>query len=406
MSTDDTTCRVSVRNPMRTIYTGIDIGTYHVKVVIAAPPERPDLPLQILGTGTASSKGMRQGYIISSQEVTRSVAEAVARASQAAGVQVRRARIGIGGVGLDEVHSTGDVTLTTSGGIVEERDIERALRESEKKASSKLLNRTIIHTLPLAFRVDGTPVFGRVQGWHGTKLSVDTLIITALSQHHDDLIDAVEAAGIEVHSHEVMASPLAASLVTLTKAQKTAGVVLANIGAETLSIAVFENDMPISVKVLPNGSAEVTNQLALSFKIPLTEAEQLKRGAVTGSTISKTKVDSVINSKLKNIFTLVNSHLKEIGKQKMLPAGIVITGGGSGLTSAAEIARATMQLPSQIGNPSFATRAASVDATWAVAYGLCRWGYAVDNAEDDNTMGGVVKGGLDRVRNWFKMLLP
>ena len=391
---------------MRTIYTGIDIGTYHVKVVIAAPPERPDLPLQILGTGTATSKGMRQGYIISAPEVTRSIREAVTRASQAAGVQVRRARVGIGGVGLDEIRSTGDVTLTTSGGIVEERDIERALRESEKKASSKLLNRSIIHTLPLAFRVDGTPVFGRVQGWHGTKLSVDTLIVTGLSQHYDDLIEAVESAGIEVERDGVMASPLAASLVTLTKAQKTAGVVLANIGAETLSIAVFENDMPISVKVLPSGSAEVTNQIALSFKIPLSEAEQLKRGAVTGSTISISKVEAAINSKLKNSSNLVNAHLKEIGHQKMLPAGIVITGGGSGLTSATEIARATMQLPSQIGMPLFATRAASVDATWAVAYGLCRWGYAVDNSVDDHTMGGVVKGGFDRVRNWFRMLLP
>ena len=120
---------------MRKFYTGIDIGTYHVKAVISAPAERPDLPMQILGTGTSSSRGMRHGYIIDRAEAAKSIREALMRASAAAKIQVKTARIAVGGVGLDEVRSTGDVTLTQSGGIVQDRDIERAMRESEKRAS-------------------------------------------------------------------------------------------------------------------------------------------------------------------------------------------------------------------------------------------------------------------------------
>lgn len=388
---------------MKHIYTGIDIGTYHVKVVIAAPQDRDDLPMQILGTASAASKGMRQGYILNGKEISRSIQEAVLRASQAAGVQIKAARIGIGGMGLDEFRSTGEVSLTQSAGIVEERDIERGLRDAEKRAASKLANRHIIHTIPLAFRVDGTPVYGRAVGWHGTKLSVDALIITALAQHYDDLIEAVEESGVEVEG--VMASPLAASLVTLTKAQKTAGVVLANIGAETISIAVFENDTPISVKVLPAGSAEITNQIALNFKVPLVEAEQMKRGAVTGSDIPLKKLEDVVTKRLRDMFNLINAHLKDIGKQRLLPAGIIITGGGSSLMSAAEVARATLQLPAQIGNLAFTTRAGAVDATWAVAYGLCRWGFAEDSA-DAPALGGVLRSGWDRFVRNLKNLLP
>ena len=127
---------------MKKLYTGIDIGTYHVKVVIAAPPESSDIPMQILGTGIATSKGMRHGYIIDKAEAARSIKEALARASSAARVQVQSARIALGGIGLEEMRSTGDVPLTTSGGIVTEKEIERALRESEKRMSSKLANRT------------------------------------------------------------------------------------------------------------------------------------------------------------------------------------------------------------------------------------------------------------------------
>ena len=389
---------------MKKIYAGIDIGTYHVKVVIAVPAENPELPMHIIGTGTASSRGMRHGYIVDSREATRSIREALARASAAAKVRVRSARVALGGVGLDEFRSTGDVTLTASGGYVSDREIDRALRESEKRAQTKLVNRTIVHTIPLEYRVDGAKVFGKPRGMQGTKLSVDTLLITMFAQHHDDLVEAVEAAGVEVG--DVMASPLAASLVTLTKAQKTAGVVLANIGAETLSIIVFDEDNPVSLKVFPTGSSDITEALALSFQIPLQEAESLKRGGVTGSDIPGSKVNALIASRLKDMYALVNAHLKSIGRQRLLPAGIVITGGGSGLTSASEIARAILRLPSQVGQIGHLPRSAAVDATWAVAYGLCRWAYAEDMGRSENSFGDVLSGSWESLKQGVRSLLP
>ncbi len=388
----------------RPVYAGIDIGTYHVKVVIAAPTENSELPLNIIGTGTSTSRGLRHGYIIDKKEATRSIREALGRALGAARVKVRSARVALGGIGLDEIRSTGEVALTVSGGIVTEREIERALRESEKKASAKLTNRTVIHAIPLEYRVDGTKVFGKPHGLQGTRLTVDTLLITMLSQHQDDLIEAVEAAGVEVEG--VMASPLAASLVTLTRAQKTAGVVLANIGSETLSIVVFEDDTPISLKVFPTGSSEITESIALSFKIPLPEAESLKRGGVTGSDIPEKKMSFIVGAQLKEMYTLVNAHLKTINRHRLLPAGIVITGGGSGLTSAAEIARAVLQLPSQVSQIGHLPRSSGVDATWAVAYGLCRWAYAEDTSGQTHTFGGVISGGWESLKQGLRSLLP
>ena len=388
----------------RPVYAGIDIGTYHVKVVIAAPTENSELPLSIIGTGTSTSRGMRHGYIIDKKEATKSIREALGRALGAARVKVKSARVALGGIGLDEIRSTGEVSLTASGGIVTEREIERALRESEKKASTKLTNRTVIHAIQLEYRVDGTKVFGKPHGLQGTRLTVDTLLITMLSQHQDDLVEAVEAAGVEVDG--VMASPLAASLVTLTRAQKTAGVVLANIGSETLSIVIFEDDTPISLKVFPTGSSEITESIALSFKIPLHEAESLKRGGVTGSDIPEKKTSVIVGAQLKEMYTLVNAHLKTINRHRLLPAGIVITGGGSGLTSAAEIARAVLQLPSQVSQIVHLPRSSGVDATWAVAYGLCRWAYAEDTSGQSHTFGQVISGGWESLKQGLRSLLP
>jgi cell division protein FtsA len=386
------------------IFTGIDIGTYHIKVVIARLGDSPDAPMHIIGTGTSSSRGMRHGYILDVVEASRSIREALDRAQTAAKTRVRSARVALGGVGIDEIRASGATTLTASGGIVTDAAIERAKMESQKGASQRLVNRNILHTIPLSYRIDGEQVLGQPVGLQGTKLAIDTLLITTLAQHQEDSLEAVESVGIEVDG--VMAAPLAASLVTLTKSQKMAGVILANIGSETLSIVVFDNDMPISMKIFPFGAADITNSIALSFQVPLHEAEALKRGAVSGSNVPQKKMDQLVSTKLKEMFVLVDAHLKSIGRQRLLPAGIVITGGGSGLTSASEIARAVMKLPAGVSQVGLVSRASSVDATWAVAAGLCRWAYMEQSLNRTSSLAEVFSSGLDSLKRGIRSLLP
>lgn len=386
---------------MKRFYTGIDIGTYHVKVVIA---EAAQGGLRIAGTGSAISKGVRHGYIIGVKDATRSIIEAVRAAEQVSGAKVKSAYLAIGGIGLDEMHGSGEVTLTTSSGTVTARDIERAIQDSEKRMSAQLTNRKVIHSLPTEFRLDGVKVPGRAIGMHGSKIAVDTLLVTTLEQHYGDLVEAVENAGIEVEGE--MAAPLAASLVSLTKEQKMKGVVLANIGAETVSIAVFENDAPISVKVFPTGSGDITNDLALSLRVPLNEAEQVKRGAITKSDTPRKKVDEVVDARLRDIFGIIDAHLKAIDRHRILPGGIVITGGGSSITNARDIAKATLRLPSQLGSAPTSARAISADATWAVAFGLCRWGYSTDQRDMTDGWGDALSRLFQAIVRGFRSLLP
>jgi len=388
----------------RRVYTGIDIGSSYIKVVIAVPAENPELPMQILGTGTAPSRGVRHGYITDIKETGKSIREAIGRARAAAKIPVRSARLGLGGMSLEDIRSTGDITLTPSGGIVTEREIERAVSESEKRVASKLVNRTVIHTIPLEYRVDGQKVFGKPHGLQGTKLSVDTLFVAVLAKHYDDALEAVEAAGVEVEG--VMASPLAASFVTLSKAQKTAGVILANIGGETLSIIIFDNDVPVSVKVFSVGGGDVTNAIALSFRIPLMEAEQMKRGAVTGSSISPQKMNVAVATRLKSMFLLVSIHLKAIGRHRLLPAGVILTGGGSNLAPVVEVVRGTLKLPAQVAQIGHLPRSSGIDSTWAVAYGLCRWGYMEDTADSRYSLGQIVRRAGEFVKRAMRSLLP
>ncbi|TSC68069.1 MAG: cell division protein FtsA [Parcubacteria group bacterium Gr01-1014_56] len=393
---------------MQKIVTGIDVGSYHVKVVIASRPDHPRDAPKILGTGYAESRGMKQGYIISIPEVSRSIAAAVAQASKAAQVKVRRAYVGVGGVGLDEAFARGETVVERGDSELTARDIPRVLTAAEHAlAPTALLNRRVLHTIPLRYGVDGVRVMGRSPiGLKGVRLSAETLFITCLERHVSDIVTAVEEAGIEVE--DIAASPLAASFVALSKTQKRVGCVLANIGSETLSIIVFEDGIPVSVRVFPVGAADITHDIALGLRIPPEEAEQLKQGAVLGSPYPQRKVDDIISRRVSDMFKLVEAQLKKIGKSELLPAGVVLTGGGSTVQSIGDLAKAVLKLPSRVASLSegVGSKVHLKDGSWAVAYGLTIWGFTQGEDPDNNQTHSGITDALRVLSRWFKKFLP
>ncbi len=400
--------RVSPLLHMQKIVTGIDIGTYHVKVVIAARPDNPRDAPKILGTGYAESRGMKQGYIISIPEVSRSIAAAVAQASKAAQVKVKRAYVGVGGVGLDEAFARGETVVERGDSELTARDIPRVLAAAEHAlAPTALLNRRVLHTIPLRYSVDGVRVMGRSPiGLKGVRLSAETLFITCLERHVSDIVAAVEEAGIEVE--DVAASPLAASFVALSKTQKRVGCVLANIGSETLSIIVFEDGIPVSIRVFPVGASDITHDIALGLRISPEEAESLKHGAVLGSTYPQRKVDDIIGRRVSDMFKLVEAQLKKIGKNELLPAGVILTGGGSTVQSIGDLARAVLKLPSRVASLSegVGSKVHLKDGSWAVAYGLTIWGFTQGEEPDTAQANAGFNDVMRILTRWFRKFLP
>lgn len=383
--------------------TGIDVGTYHVKVVIVRADtndETKGAP-QIIGTGYAESRGLRNGYIINESDVVRSVRNAVAQAEKASGVRVKHAYISMGGIGLDEIHAKGEAITSRADSVITQTDIDKAVEVSEESIQEKIPNRKVIHAIPLQFTVDGEKVHGRPHDLKGTKLEVDVLFITAFEQHLNDLVSAIESIGIKVD--DIMASPLAGSLVMLTKAQKRAGCVLANVGAETVSIVVFENNTPTSLKVFPIGSNDITNDIALGLKITLDEAEKIKRGGMTSVPYSKKKLDEIMSARLIDIFELIDAHLRKIKRDGLLPAGVILTGGGSNIASIQDLARASLRLPSKIATLDPAQNGKVRDASWAVGYGLCIWG--MTGSEEESGI-NLARHTGNTILNWFKQFLP
>jgi len=400
---------------MSKIAVGIDIGTYQVKVVISQHQEGTQMP-KIIGVGFSESKGLRHGYIINQTDAIRSIRKAIRQAEKNARVRVERAYISIGGIGLASKVSNGSVVISRADNEITEIDVEKAAKDSQENIAKDFIqNRQIIHSIPIEYKVDNKSILGNDPiGMKGVKLEVKMLYITSLSHHLQELIQTIQNSGIEIA--DVMAAPLAGGLVTLSKTEKIAGCILANIGSETVSIVVYENDIPFSLEVFPMGANDITNDIALGLKVSIEEAEKIKIDrdqGYTPSEIPKKKLGDIIESRMSDIFELIDAHLKKIDKSGLLPAGIIITGGGAKMVDTKDLARAKLKLPSKVASvvkmhKNDENPVKIKDATWAVAYGLCVFGlYADDGGSIGINIGKtMLKNTVRTISNWFKKFLP
>src|SRR3989344_6428158 len=193
-----------------------------------------------IGTGLAESKGLRHGYIVNKEEVSASIIEAKRQAESSARVPIRAGFLAVGGISLDETRASGFAIISRADQEITILDLEKAGKAAREAAAPGFLNRRVLHSIPVEYRIDGAKVLGDPLGMKGVRLEVDYLFVTCLAQHEEALAGAVEDADIEIIDQ--MASPLAGSYVLLEGDQKMKGCVLANIGAETVSIVVYDEN--------------------------------------------------------------------------------------------------------------------------------------------------------------------
>lgn len=386
---------------IRNISIGIDVGSTTTRVVVGEFLKGEKNP-KIIGEGMSETRGLRHGYVVDPTAAIISVKNAVINAERSSGIKIKRAFVSIGGVSLRGEWSSGEAIISKADGEVTNLDVNKALQDCEDNLN--LNNKKIIQIFPISFRLDGKEVLGRLEGMRGTKLEVKALFITYSILHLEDLVEAVAGAGVE--TIDVIASPIAISQITLSEKQKIAGVALVNIGSETVSLSVFENGLPMSIYTFSIGSSDITNDIALGFKIPLAKAEALKQGIIEED-FSKKKLDEIIEARLSDIFELIDNHLKKIKRSELLPAGIVFTGGGASIAGLEELAKSALRLPVSLGTTDIFGNSKTKfrDSVWFSVIGLIISGRDNDGYRE-GSFGSLFKDIKNTLRSSVKQLMP
>jgi cell division protein FtsA len=152
----------------RRIATGIDIGTHQTKIVVVEEIVGENGPeLHIIGTGMAETHGMRHGYVVDAADAVESVRAAKLQAESITRMPIKNAFLAIGGISLDELRATGDCIISRADQEVTDLDIQKAREVAREAVRPNFVNRSMLHEIPLEYRLDGHKTLGEPLGLKG-----------------------------------------------------------------------------------------------------------------------------------------------------------------------------------------------------------------------------------------------
>jgi cell division protein FtsA len=362
--------------------TAIDVGSAKTVVLVA---ELSDTGLRYRGHGISESRGLRKGVISELDKAVSSIQEAVEKAEDVSGIPIERAIIGVGGAHIRGVNSHGGITFGTRS-----REIGREeIRQAVDKARTLPLpdDREILHLLPQEFILDDQPGVQDPLGMMATRLEVRVHIVTALSGAAQNMITAVNRAG--VHVDNTIFEPLACADSVLRSDERELGVCLVDIGAGSSDLIVFQQGAVAHTSVIPIGGDHFTSDLSVGMCTGPADAEMLKRifgnavptlipegnqvevpslGGRPSRMLQQRMIGEILGPRALELFELMRENLRHAGVLDHCIAGFVLTGGASRLPGLLDVAESILRkaarlawptpmakMPASMAEPEFAT---------------------------------------------------
>jgi cell division protein FtsA len=364
----------------------IDVGTTKVCTIMADILDGESL--RVLGVGITPSQGLHKGLVVNINEARESIRRSVRMAEQSAGRRLESAYVGVTGRHITSVNNRGTVSITRNNQVVSPADMKRVMdvaRSVDIPGEQKLL-----HFIPRHYTVDGQTGVKDPRGMHGFRLDVETHIITAAMTSVKNLTKCIQTIGVEVD--DLIMEPLASAEAVLEPEERQEGVLLADIGGGTTDIALFKDDTIYHTSVLPVAGYQVTRDISVGLGISFELAEEMKKryGDVTpgedgrqgeiaitgdGHSISYRDLSEIIGVRIEEMLRLIMLELPQADYQKLIPAGLVITGGGANLPGIAELGQKVTRMPVRIGRPVKLQGVSDAldDPAYATSVGLLLW---------------------------------
>ena len=404
------------------IVTGLDIGTNTIKVLVA---QKKGKELEVLRYAEIPSFGLRKGAVVKVEETSKNIHLLISDIEKDIGIQISSVFVNIGGSRLYVIPSDGIISVSRANQVISQEDIDRVLQAT--KAINIPSNEDILDVLPREYIIDDQKGIKQPLGLTGKRLEAKVLLLCCFQSDFINLSQAVLNSKLRID--DIITSPLAAADAVLTPQQKELGVALIDMGAATTSLAVFEEGDLIHFAVLPIGSANITNDIAIGLRTEVAIAESIKKqyGACILVKTGKEKKDQpnkkieitdkaldisftkknlidIIEPRVSEIFDLIQKELKKIGRQELLPGGVVLCGGGAKLSKIKELVKQQLKLPCSIGSPKGIVGIED-DPSLATVVGLVLAGSDIDGSGGEGIL-GLLRGWAKKLIKMFRVFIP
>mgnify|MGYP001335267258 FL=1 len=348
------------------ILVSLDIGTSEIKVIVG---EVMNDSLNIIGVGTAKSRGLRKGAIVDIDEAVQSIKNAIENAEHMVDMSIHNVIVAVNAnhVQLHPCH--GVVAVQSEDREIGDEDVTRVIEGAQVMSIPP--EREIIDVIPKQFIVDGFDEISDPRGMIGVRLEMEGTIITTSKTVLHNILKCVERAGLNII--DVVLQPLASGSIALSKDERALGVALIDVGGGCTTVSVFEDDFLAATSIIPLGGENITKDLSIGLRTSTEEAEEIKLNyghafyetadeeeafevSIIGSNQKKTfnqlQISDMIEARLEEIFELATRELKRLGYHE-LRGGYVLTGGTMKMPGALDLAQTVFQANARIAIPDY-----------------------------------------------------
>ncbi len=346
------------------ILAGLDIGTTKVCAVVA---EIRDNELEVIGVGTAPSRGLSRGVVVNIEHTVEAIKHALYEVETMSGVKVESVYAGIAGSHIKGFNSTG--LIAVKNGEIRDVDIHRVVEAA--RAVPLPADREIVHILPQDFIVDDQDNVRDPLGMSAVRLEARVHIVTGLAASVQNIMKSCHRSGL--HVSDIVLTQIASAEAVLTPDERELGVALFDIGGGTCDIAIYINGAIRHTAVVPIAGQHITKDVAQGLRTPSQEAEKVKIqhgcakvqmvgedemievsgvGGRPPRRVERKTLAQIIEPRVDELFTLIDGELIRSGFKNLLAAGVVITGGTASLPGIVEVAEQVLDLPARVGEPS------------------------------------------------------
>jgi cell division protein FtsA len=396
----------------------LDIGTS--KVVAMVGEAEPGGTVQIIGLGSNPSRGLKKGVVVNIEATVQSIQRAVEEAELMAGCRIHSVYAGIAGNHVRSLNSHGIVAIHDR--EVAAGDVERVIDAA--RAVAIPADQKILHILPQEFIIDSQDGIRDPVGMSGVRLEARVHIVTGAVSAAQNIVKCVQRCGLEVD--DIILEQLASSHAVLSEDEKELGVCLVDIGGGTTDIAVFAEGSIRHTAVIPIAGDQVTNDIAVALRTPAQHAERIKikhacalaRLVSPDQTLevpsvadrparrlARRALAEVVEPRLEELLTLVQSELRRSGFEDLIAAGMVMTGGTSATEGLTEMAEQIWQMPVRLGVPQCDSGLREVisNPIYATGVGLLQFGHQHRmQGAGDGRLGRGAGGVWERMKSWFQ----
>ncbi len=406
-----------INREAKNLIVGLDIGTS--KIVTIVGEIMPEGTLEVIGVGMHESSGMKKGMVVNIDATVAAIQRSLETAELMADCKITEIITGIAGSHIKSANGKGMIKIKDK--EVAQADIDRVV----ETASSLSLpsDQQTLHILEQEFCIDGQEGIKKPLGMSGMKLEVEVHIVIGAVAAVQNIMKCVHRCGLEMT--EMVLQPLASSKAVLEDDEKDLGVCLVDIGGGTTDVAIFTGGAIRHTAVIPIAGDQITNDIAMALRTPTKDAEDIKikygcalRQLANDAAIevpgvgergprmlSRQTLAEVIEPRVEELYSLVQTELRRSGFEELLSSGIVITGGSSAMQGMVELGEEIFHMPVRLGLPRYVGGLSDVVKTprFSTAVGLLLYGMEQHQRQQVARMhSGSFNDVLARMKAWFQ----